>query len=290
MLLLAAGAAAGIALAASGLVDASRRGGGGMPRDAVAVVNGAPIRQDEYERTLAAVANDRREPLDAADTRHVLDRLIDEELLVQRSLELGLPQTDRKLRADLTSAMIAAVTAEVADGEPTDADARAFYDTHRTFFMRTGRLRIRTVFVRTAADETASASVQTAQARAVEAVRRLRDGEDVATVRAALGDTEVAPVPDTLLPVDKLGDYLGPTAARTALTLAPGEVSEPVRSGAGFHVVQVIERQADYTPPFDDVRAEVLAEFHRRAGDRALRTYLDELRTRADVRVKPEGE
>ena len=284
MLLLVAGAAAGIALAASGLVDASRRGGA-MPRDAVAVVNGAPIRQDEYERTLAAVANDRRAPLDAADKRHVLDRLIDEELLVQRGLELGLPQTDRKLRADLTSAMIAAVTAEVADGEPTDADARAFYDTHRTFFMRTGRLRIRTVFVRTAADETASAGVQTAQARAVEAVRRLRDGEDVATVRAALGDTEVAPVPDTLLPVDKLGDYLGPTAARTALTLAPGAVSEPIRSAAGFHVVQVVERQADYTPPFDDVRAEVLAEFHRRAGDRALRTYLDELRTRADVRV-----
>jgi hypothetical protein len=284
MLLLVAGAAAGIALAASGLVDASRRGGA-MPRDAVAVVNGAPIRQDEYERTLAAVANDRRAPLDAADKRHVLDRLIDEELLVQRGLELGLPQTDRKLRADLTSAMIAAVTAEVADGDPTDADARAFYDTHRTFFMRTGRLRIRTVFVRTAADETASAGVQTAQARAVEAVRRLRDGEDVATVRAALGDTEVAPVPDTLLPVDKLGDYLGPTAARTALTLAPGAVSEPIRSAAGFHVVQVVERQADYTPPFDDVRAEVLAEFHRRAGDRALRTYLDELRTRADVRV-----
>ena len=218
LVLLSLGAAAGIALAASGLVGASPRGAG-MPRDAVAVVNGAPIRQDEYQRTLAAMANDRREPLDAADRQHVLDRLIDEELLVQRGLELGLPQTDRKLRADLTSAMIAAVTTEVADGAPTDAELRAFYDSHRTFFMRTGRLRIRTVFVRTAADETAGASVQAAQARAAEAVRRLRDGAEIVTVRA-----------------------------------------------------------------------EVVAEFHRRAGDRALRGYLDELRARADVRVQAGGE
>ena len=284
LVLLSLGAAAGIALAASGLVGASPRGAG-MPRDAVAVVNGTAIRRDEYDRTLAALANDRRELLDAADKRHVLDRLIDEELLVQRGLELGLPQTDRKLRADLTSAMITAVAAEVTDGEPTEADVRAFYDTHRTFFMRTGRLRIRTLFFRTATDDATGGTVQVAQARAAEAVRRLRDGENVGSVRATLGNTEVAPVPDMLLPVDKLGDYLGPTAVRTALALAPGEVSEPVRSAAGFHVVQVVERQADYTPPFDDVRAEVVAECRRRAGDRALRTYLDELRTRADVRV-----
>ena len=284
LVLLSLGAAAGIALAASGLIGASPRGGG-VPRDAVAVVNGAPIRQDEYERTFAAMASDRRAPLDAADKQHVLDRLIDEELLVQRGLELGLPRNDRKVRADLTSAMIAAVTAEVADGEPAEADVRAFYDAHRTFFMRTGRLQIRTLFFRTPTDDATGGRVQAAQARAAEAVRRLHDGEDVVAVRAALGDTEVAPVPDTLLPVDKLGDYLGPTAVRTALALAPGEVSEPVRSAAGLHVIQVVERQADYTPPFDDVRTEVVAEFHRRAGDRALRAYLDELRTRADVRV-----
>jgi len=271
-------------MAASGLVGASPRTAG-IPRDAVAVVNGVAVRQDEYERTLAALANDRRMPLEAADKQHVLDRLIDEELLVQRGLELGLPQTDRKLRADVTSAMIAAVTAEVADVEPTDAELRAFYDTHRTFFVRTGRLRVRTLFVRAAAD-----GAPTTHARAAEAVQRLRAGDDLATVRTALGDPEIAPVPDTLLPVDKLGDYLGPTAVRSVLALAPGEVSDPVRSAAGWHVLQLVERQADYAPPFEDVRTEVAAEYRRRADDRALRTYLAELRTRANVRVRPSGD
>ena len=38
-------------------------------------------------------------------------------------------------------------------------------------------------------------------------------------------------------------------------------------------------------PPLDEIREEVRAELRRRAGDAALRAYLDELRARADVRV-----
>jgi len=65
--------------------------------------------------------------------------------------------------------MIAAVTAEVDDGKRTEAEARAFYESHRTFFMRPGRLRVRTLFFRAASD---AAAVPAAQARAAEAVRR----------------------------------------------------------------------------------------------------------------------
>jgi len=37
----------------------------------------------------------------------------------------------------------------------------------------------------------------------------------------------VSPLPDAALPPAKLLDYLGPTALRAALTLAPGAVGEP---------------------------------------------------------------
>jgi parvulin-like peptidyl-prolyl isomerase len=63
-------------------------------------------------------------------------------------------------------------------------------------------------------------------------------------------------------------------------------VSEPVRSGAGFHVLQVLERQADAAPPLEQIAEQVLAEYRRRAGEHALRAYLDELRSRADIEVR----
>jgi parvulin-like peptidyl-prolyl isomerase len=278
--LLAGGVALGLAGAAFGLL----RGGGGpgLPADAVAAVNGEPIPADEYERTLAAFAADRRAPLGDEDRRHVLDRMIEEELLVQRGLELGLARHDRRVRADLTSALIASVVSEAEERAPDASELEAFYAAELGFFARPGRLRVRQVLVRAGGDAAA------AEARAGQAAARLRAGEELARVAAELGDPEDAPLPDALLPPVKLREYLGPTALRALLALEAGQVSEPVRSEAGWRVLVVAEREEEYAPPLAEIEEQVRAEWVRRQGERALREYLDELRGRADVRLAEE--
>ena len=275
-LLLFAGAAIGLILAAAGF--ARPRVDGMLGGDAVARVNGEPIRSEDYARAVAALAQDRRGGLADGDRRHVVDRLIDEELLVQRALELGLVRSDAKVRADLTVAVIAAATAGAGAREPTQAEVEAFYARERDFFARPGRVRARQIFCR-ASDTNDPAAL----ARARDAAAKLRAGEDFATVRTAHGDEEIAPLPDALLPAAALREYLGPTALRTLLELAPGETSDPVRSGSGYHILQVLERQPDATPPLAEIRGEVAAEVRRRAGETALRSYLDGLRARARI-------
>jgi parvulin-like peptidyl-prolyl isomerase len=281
VVLLALGAGVGIVLAASGLVTFRPNAASSLPRGAAARVNGEVIREEDYQRTLSGVANDRRDSVDADQRRQVLDRLIDEELLVQRGIELGLPRRDRKVRADLTAAVIASVIADTEDVQPTPAELQTFYDENRAFFTRPGRLRLRQVFIGAGADDAA------ARDRAAEASRRLRAGEAFETVRAALGDSEISPLPDALLPVEKLIDYLGPTALKAALPLAAGEVTDPVKSGTAYRVLQVVERQADVTPPLAEIQPQVVTELRRRAGDHALRAYLNDLRARAKVVVDP---
>ena len=100
-----------------------------------------------------------------------------------------------------------------------------------------------------------------------------------------LGDPPVAPLPDTLVPPAKLREYLGPTALRTVLELAPGEVSAPARSSAGYHVFELVDREAPVAPPLGDMEDEVRAEFLRQASDRALGRYLDMLEGAADIRI-----
>jgi parvulin-like peptidyl-prolyl isomerase len=277
MVLLALGALAGAALAAAGLLSTSAHGRG-LPAGAVAMVNGEPIRQDDYTRMVQAVANDKRDALTDDDRRHVLDRLIEEELLVQRGLGLGLARQDRRVRGDLTATVIDAVVGDASERQPDDDELSAFYAANRDFFAGPGRLRVRQVFVRVA-----TPSDPAAEARAAEAARRLRAGEPFAAVAAELGDAPMSPLPDSALPAAKLRDYLGPTALRAALELDVGAVSDPVRSGTGYHVLQVVERQPDAEPPLADIRPQVVAEFRRRAGERALRAYLGELRANADV-------
>ena len=278
---LVAGAGAGVFLAAAGLLE----GPGGdraLPSGAVARVNEEPILVEDYERALAALAADRRGPLTREDRRHVLDRLIEEELLVQRGLELGLVRHDGQVRADLTRAVIDSILA-AADGSASDDDAlHRFYEENAARFVRTGRLRVRQIFFRIGRGEEAEA----AAARAEEALRALRAGESFAAVRDRLGDAEIAPVPDAALPPEKLLDYVGPTVLRRLLELEPATWSDPVRSGIGLHVLQVTERTPNERPPFVEIRAQVAAEARRRGGERALREALDRLRAEADVAVR----
>jgi parvulin-like peptidyl-prolyl isomerase len=282
--LLAAGAALGIGLAAAGLVSGRRGAAGPLPPGAVASVNGEIIRTQDYERVLSTIAHDRRDgqdPLNKADRRRVVDRLIDEELLVQRGLELGMALHDGKVRKDLTSAVIDSVVADFTDVQPTDKELKAFYDQNRAFFAGPGRVRVRQIFFR--ARTTADAPM--AFDRAQQALKRLRGGEDFAAVRNAVGDPALAPLPDALLPPAKLVDYLGPTAARAALSLQVGAISDPVRSSTGFHILQLLDRQPEPSPPLDQIKPQVAAEFRRRASEKALRSYLDDLRSRARVKV-----
>jgi hypothetical protein len=283
VVLLALGAGFGVILAATGLLGSGRTPGRGLPAEAAARVNDEIVRVDDYAQATAALANDRRDGAGPAERRHVLERLIDEELLLQRALALDLARRDARVRRDLVAAMVDAVVSEHDGGVPSAAELEAFYLAERDFFARAGRLRVRQVWCRAeGGDERA------AEARARQAETRLLTGEPFASVRAALGDDEIAPLPDQLLPPSKLLDYLGPSALQAALGLHAGGVSEPVRSSTGYHVLELVEREAGWLPPLLEIRDEVETEFRRRAGEKALRAYLNDLRSRADIEVRPE--
>lgn len=136
--LLVAGLAAGIVLGALGIAE---RPLAGLPDDAVARVNGRLILRDEWLRAVAAVSSERRTPLTDADQRHILDRLVDEELLVQHGVALGLVESDARLRSLLVSEVML-VAARRAAQEPDEAALRKFYEEQRDFFAPAPRLRV----------------------------------------------------------------------------------------------------------------------------------------------------
>ncbi len=280
--LLAAGAGAGLFLAAVSLLQSAPSRSPDLPPSAVARVNDTVIAQADFQKLVTGLENDTRAPADADMRRHLLDRMVEEELLVQHALELGLARFDRRVRADLTSALIASVVSDSEVGDPDDGELQRFFEQNRDLFIVPGRLRARQIFVAAGrAPQDASA-----RERAEEARRRIAAGEPFATVHQAMGDREISPLPDALLPAAKLREYLGPTALRALLELEVREVSRVVRSGTGFHLLQLLDRQEPRTPSFEKIEETVRVEWRRRAGDRALRRYLDDLRKRAEILVR----
>lgn len=278
---LAMGAALGLLVAALGVIG-ERPDVDDLPTGAVARVGDVLIRVEDYERLVAGLESDRRDPVDAKLRRHVLERMIDEELLVQRAVELGLVDIDRRVRANLTSSMIQSIVDDAEEIEPSQRDLRSFYQEHANFFTSPGRLHVRQIFFRGRSAERGSG-----EERATAALAALAGGASFAAVREEHGDDEIAPLPDVLLPALKLREYIGPTALRRALELEPGATSEPVRSGTGVHILQLVDREPARTPPFETIEEQVRNEWRRRQGDRALRAYLDGLRDDFLVITRP---
>jgi len=277
--LLALGAAAGLFMAAYGIGASSNLPGAAMPSDAIATVNGEVLRRDRYERLLAGFESDARNPIDDKVRRHVLDRMIEEELLVQRALALGLAEVDRRVRADLTSSLIASVVAGAEEREPGRQELRDFYAEEAAFFTRPGRYRVEQILFRIPHEADGSEAERRAKAARAE----LDGGAAFSDIAERYGDEEISPLPNALLPAMKLREYVGPSALEAVLALETGQVSPPVRSGVGVHLLRLAEMQPALNPDFDAIEAQIRSEYIRRSGDRALRNYLDQLRDESDV-------
>lgn len=113
--------------------------------DAVAWVNERPISRSSYETALQAVATDRKSgTLREDDRERVLQRLIDQELLIDRAVELGLHERDPQIRNQLSSAMIDFLVRRAEDEArgADEAELRAFYEENRFRFERSEQYRV----------------------------------------------------------------------------------------------------------------------------------------------------
>jgi PPIC-type PPIASE domain len=278
--LLAAGVAAGIALAASGLVRGAAFPGRALAADEVARVNGVPIRVEELERLVVALEADKRSPLAEGDRARVLDRLVEEELLVQRAVEIGLVDSEPGVRKALVQALIDSIVAEAESEEPEPEALRRFYDEHREYFSGSERFRAERLVFRP------RPAGPPPEERAREARRALDAGEPADAVGGRLADEAVVALPGALLPAAKLREYLGSDAFAAALAAPPGSWAQTRLGSDGFQLLRLAERRGGEAPPYEKVAPQVAAEWRRQQGDRALREALDFLRASADVVVK----
>lgn len=239
----------------------------------VAVVNGTPIGREKYLAYLQALSTDKKDPIRSEDSEYILQRLIEEELLVQRGVEVGMLESDKRTRAALVNAVIGMATTAAEAKAPSEKELAAFFKENIGYFSIGPRLRVRQLVV-IGDDSGQKASL---------AHQQLISGDDFTVVEREFGSDVALSVPDSLLPLAKLREYLGPTLVEMLVNRPAGFVSPPQPIDNGLRIVQVVDVETARQPVFEDVRPQVEAEFVRQSGDRALRDYLEWLKDRADL-------
>ena len=81
-------------------------------QDAIALVNDVPIKNESYLRALDRYSSDSKNKMDDEDRAQVLQRLIEEELLVQKRFSLGMITSDNDVRGAIVRTLISSINTE----------------------------------------------------------------------------------------------------------------------------------------------------------------------------------
>ncbi len=273
LILCALGALIGLAIAGVGLFTAKGTRMAAVPAEDVAIVNQVPILMSDYVQQLRSLYDVPLDRASQAQKRVALDGMVREELYVQRGVELGLQSDTVEVRDALVGAVEAQTAADAHMAQPSEAELRAYYQTHLAAFADEG--------VMEAADHV---------------LARDTSAPAVATARAALAIVGTSAASDRMRsPSDRMADgaefyfaarlHLGDRLFAVARRLRSGQVSPPIAMPDGIHLLVMVRNTPPVPARFEDVRDKVLtayvdaqAKLLTQANDRFLRK-------RADIQV-----
>ena len=236
----------------------------------VAKIDERAISKEKYEMYLESIAQSRKTGLIDSDPDNILERMIDEELLIQRGIDLGMIENDSEIRSMIIQKMISSIISETNDLRISRQDLEGFYSANKDLFTPSPKLQLLKL------------SFDGSKQIAGEQARDLLIQGNLAGAKL-LAENEVISLPNVLLPAMKIREYIGPSLTQKALSLEEGEVSELIDLDGRLHLIVPLQKIISSAPKFEDVYQQVESEFIRFKGEELLDEYLDDLRNWYDV-------
>ena len=244
----------------------------------VARVGDIEISREKYLLQLEGLNLDKRAPLKEEDRAFVLERMIEEELLIQRAKDLGMFSTNTMIRGAIVQQMINMIISENSLDIVSTSQLKEFYEANKGFFTSADRLRLKQIYF---SDEKGGALE-----RAQNAYLYLVQGNNLDVIDSK-SDESALEVPNTLMTLSKVREYIGPSLMQIAKMLKPGEFTSPKKVIGGYKIIVLLERRDASPPDFKEIRDRVKSEYQKRKDDEALRDYLNKLKKWYEIDRQP---
>ena len=241
-----------------------------------AKIEDTSIPMEKYLVQLEGLAKDKRSPMTQSDKEYVLERMIEEELLIKRALDLGMLDNNPMARGTIVQQMIKTIISENQRYEVTEEELKEFFVQNTGFFTKSSRLRIRQIYF--SEEDFKELTFE----ESYKAYDLLLEGKSFDEV-SKFGSISALKIPNSLMTLSKVREYVGPSIMNIASSLAPGSFTQPIKVSGGYKIIYLLEKELADKPTFNRIKDSVLAEFLKRRDDNSLREYLDNLKKWYDV-------
>jgi len=290
--------------------------------ETVAVVEGAPIKREDLEKVFGQMAAQQGIPADAvpADQKNqayhsILNDMINEKLIAKRAVDEKVADDEvvamfdrvkqnfgsedemnkqiashgqtvdgvkEEIRASLRQQHW--IDAQIKDKTAvTDAEADDFYKKNPDKFKQPERVRASHILIKVAQD--AKADVVAEKEKQAKAIGdRVKKGEDFGKLAEELSEDPSAKQNKGDL------DYftkeqMVPEFSDAAFGMKKDQVSDPVRSSFGFHIIKVTDHSDAGTITLEQVKPKLLSMLKRQKQDSEFEKLVQVIREKADVKI-----
>ena len=261
-------------------------------QEVMATMGNQQVRTADLKRLIDALTPDARKRL--ATDLGALDRLVREELVRQTILGEAHQQgwdkkpdvqllMERAREQALLQAYVNSLTRPVA-GYPSEDEIKGYYEASKASVTVPAEYQLSQIFI-ASPDSADKAAAAAAQRKASEIAGRVQKSPaDFAKIAkessehkdSAAKGGDLGWVPET---------QLIPEVRNAVARMTKGEVSAPIRSAGGWHIVRLADRKPSVVRPLAEVRDQIVTAMRLRKAQEVERSYIESLLSKSNVQV-----
>ena len=243
-----------------------------LPDNIIATVNDKIIPSEKYQTIINLIQNDKRDELTKADREMALDRIIEEELLVQYAYKNGFLEADDLLRKSIVRSVVDSIVEQALSVVPAEQDLLNFYEANRQTFAIDEKYRVVILSSKNQSDIDEGKVIW-------------QSNYDLTLLRQTFKSIDRLDIPTGFISKIRLGTLIGPLLRDKVLSLQVGETSETLKTIYGYSIVTLVDKKDRVIPEFKEISEIVLQEYKRQQREEILEELLKDLKRQSDIKI-----
>ena len=231
---------------------------------AIARVGEKEISRQRFEEIIKVLDDQSNSELTLEKKNLIRERLIDEELLIQRAIELDLVRNDSLVKGNVIQTMFQHIINSSELVEPSEAELREYFSKEKNYFSSGRRYKLKNYTFRNLDD--------------AETAINLLNQSDLESFLKLVESESAIDLPNVFLSTQKIRDYLGPKVLDELPSLEKGGFSNIFEINEVPSIVICIDILLDNNPKFEEIAEQIKNKFIRDREDSLVKEYIENLR------------